>query len=98
MEQPPGWTWQDRAEGSIPRGSALDPSVDPVAGIRAFPTAYLPDRLLISERADDENGAYDRDLKILMEAASAFGWRLQVESDDVVRAGRRADTLPGVPG
>ncbi len=73
MEHPRGWSWQDRAEGSIARGAALDPGVDPVEGIRAFPTAYLPDRMLITEHPDDENGAYDRDLKALMEAAGAFG-------------------------
>ncbi len=75
MEQPQGWTWQDRAEGSIRRGTALDPSTEPVDGIRAFPTAYLPERLLIT-RALDEQEAYDRELRALRmpPTPSAGGW------------------------
>src|SRR6218665_1016230 len=77
MDQPEGWTWQDRAEGSIRRGTTLDPNVEPIDDIRAFPTAYLPTRLLIT--VDDDNGAYDQEVKTLHEAAGAFGWQLQLE-------------------
>ncbi|HZU94042.1 MAG TPA: hypothetical protein VFF85_10500, partial [Microbacterium sp.] len=80
MEQPEGWTWQDRAEGSIRRGTALDPNVERVDGIRAFPTAYLPERLLITH--DDDNGAYDREVKTLHEAAGSFGWLLILDEPD----------------
>ena len=80
MEQPEGWTWQDRAEGSIRRGTALDPNVERVDGIRAFPTAYLPERLLITQ--DDDNGAHDREIKTLHEAAGAFGWQLIIDEPE----------------
>src|SRR5690606_37936932 len=72
------WTWQDRAEGSIPRGTALDPSVDPIPGVRAYPTAYLPERMLVSVTPDDDDTALDRDLKTLAEAAASFGWRIGI--------------------
>ena len=78
MEQPKGWSWQDRAEGSIRRGTALDPSVEPVDGVRAFPTAYLQERLLITQ--DQENGQeeYDQEIHELREAAGSFGWNLEI--------------------
>lgn len=78
MDQPKGWTWQDRAEGSIRRGTALDPSTEPVDGIRAFPTAYLPERLLIT-RALGDGEAYDREVRTLRDAADTFGWQLEIE-------------------
>ena len=69
MEQPKGWSWQDRAEGSIRRGTALDPSVEPVDGVRAFPTAYLQERLLITQdQVDNGQEAYDREIRALREA------------------------------
>src|SRR5690606_41402373 len=82
MDEPRGWTWQDRAEGSIPRGAALDPSVDPIPGIRAYPTAYLPDRMLVSVTPDDDGNALDRDLKTVAEAAASLGWRIEVGRED----------------
>ena len=96
MEQPKGWSWQDRAEGSIRRGTALDPSVEPVDGVRAFPTAYLQERLLITQ--DQENGQeeYDQEIHELREAAGSFGWNLEIESPDAVRAA--GPLVPGVPG
>lgn len=44
--QPENRTWRERAAGSVPRGRAPDPTVDPVPGIRAFPTVCVTDRLL----------------------------------------------------
>src|SRR5690606_12284265 len=88
------WSWQDRAEGSIRRGSALDPSTEPVDGIRAFPTAYLPERLLITEADGDDHEAYDREMRALRDAADSFGWR--VDFDGPQQARRRIADVPAV--
>ncbi|EEB9150623.1 hypothetical protein XL14_23640, partial [Salmonella enterica subsp. enterica serovar Paratyphi B] len=95
MEQPQGWTWQDRAEGSIRRGTALDPSTEPVDGIRAFPTAYLPERLLITRVVGDQE-AYDREVRTLRDAADSFGWRLEIESSAWETGD--GELVPGVAG
>ena len=93
MEQPRGWTWQDRAEGSIRRGSALDPSTEPVEGVRAFPTAYLPERLLIIRDEKDLEGA-DQEISTLRDAADTFGWLLEFDTAER----ETPELVPGVPG
>ena len=55
---PKGWSWRDRARGSIVRAAVLDPGTEPLDGIEAFPTAYVPDRLLVSDGGDPGRGAW----------------------------------------
>lgn len=93
MEQPRRWTWRDRAEGSIRRGTELDPTVEQIDGIRAYPTAYLPENLLVSMPVDGPNEAYEEEIRMLRDAAGSFGWRLEVPGSphDALRSQRAAD-------
>lgn len=46
--QPKGWSWRDRARGSVISAEILDPGSEPLDAIEAFQTAYVPHRLLVS--------------------------------------------------
>lgn len=72
---PKGWSWRDRARGSVITATTLDPGSEPLDGIEAFQTVYVPHRLLVSLDPDDkeldrEGGPFDR----VRGAARAFGW------------------------
>lgn len=36
--QPKGWSWRDRARGSVVRATILDPGVEPIGDLEVFPT------------------------------------------------------------
>ena len=78
--QPEKWTWRDRARGSVVSATVLDPGTEPLDGIEAFQTAYVPDRLLLSDGVDivwRESGW--RDLAGELRADSIGGEMLEME-------------------
>ena len=70
--QPEKWTWRDRARGSVVSATVLDPGTEPLDGIEAFQTAYVPDRLLLSDGVD--GGLLEGNYTRVREAAAVFGW------------------------
>ncbi|MBN9182245.1 MAG: hypothetical protein J0I66_04430, partial [Microbacterium sp.] len=70
--------WRDRYDAARARGVQLDPRSEPVRGISAYPTDYATDHLLITV-ADD---ALDDLLAELREAASDFGWGIELQNLD----------------
>ena len=76
---PKGWTWRDRARGSVVRATILDPGAEPLDGVEAFPTAYVPDRLIVS---DGGAGLPERNLDRVRAAAAVFGWGIVRERLD----------------
>ena len=79
--QPKGWSWRDRARGSVISATVLDPGAEPLDGVEAFQTAYVPDRLLVSDGAGAARmeGNLDR----VREAAAVFGWGVVRERLDL---------------
>ena len=66
--QPKGWSWRDRARGSVISATVLDPGAEPLDGVEAFQTAYVPDRLLVSD--DAGAGLLEGNLDRVREAAA----------------------------
>ena len=95
--QPKGWSWRDRARGSVVRATILDPGAEPLDGVEAFPTAYVPDRLIVS---DGGAGLPARNLDRLRAAAAVFGWGIVRERLDHSEFGDGKSPerrLPGAP-
>jgi hypothetical protein len=73
----PSLTWRQRYESARAKGVALDPVSEPVPGIEAYPTAYDPDHLLVTDA-----GRLGEILGLLQDAASDFGWSISLRNLD----------------
>ena len=65
--------WREREAASESRGALLDPRREPVPGLQAFATAYVPGHLLISGSTD---GVSD----LLTAAGAELGWEIEQET------------------
>src|SRR3954467_1443324 len=70
--------WRERYDAARARGVDLDPRSEPVEGVRAYPTAYDPDHLLLTAGPDDISGV----LELLRPAAADFGWGVILQNLD----------------
>ena len=70
--RPPRLTWRERIDARRSVGVPLDPSVERLEEIPAYPTRYLPDRLLVT---NPELLAEIQSL--LQDAAAEFGWSIE---------------------
>ena len=68
----PRLTWRERIDARRSVGVPLDPSVERLEEIPAYPTRYLPDRLLVT---NPELLAEIQSL--LQDAAAEFGWSIE---------------------
>ena len=66
-------SWRDREAAAEPRGVALDPLREPVPGLSAFGTVYVPGHLIIS-------GDPERATSVLRDAGAALGWDVKLET------------------
>lgn len=73
MAAAPKQSWRDREAAAQPRGVPLDPSIDPIEGIQAFPSLYAPGHLLIT-------GDPEAALAELIPAAGSFGWTIEPQT------------------
>lgn len=94
--------WRERYDAARARGVPLDPATEPVTGVRAYPTDYDPDHLVVT--TTEELPAIRRALD---DAAGDFGWSVRLETIDGVpqrdeealeraRRGRRDLDLPTI--
>lgn len=70
-------TWRQRYESARAKGVALDPVSEPVPGVEAYPTAYDPDHLLVTDA-----GRLGDILALMQDAASDFGWSIALRNLD----------------
>ncbi len=69
--------WRERYDAARPRGVELDPKLEPVAGVAAYPTDYDPARLLVTD-AEKLTDILDE----LGIAAGEFGWGVRLQNLD----------------
>lgn len=93
--------WRERYDAARRRGVDLNPKSEPVQGVRAYPTTYDPDHLLLTARADDIAGV----LELLTPAGADFGWGIDLQNldgtpldlDEAVDRSRRGRELLDLP-
>lgn len=97
-----GRNWRDRYDAAFGEGATLDPTSEPVEGVRAYPTSYAPDHLLVTTTEDLRPV-----LAALIPAAQDFGWGIKLRNLDKTdldidvaidraRRGRRDLDLPTI--
>jgi len=70
--------WRERYDAARGQGVPLDPTSEPVRGVNAYPTSYDRSHLLVTVA----DGALDELLELLRQAASDFGWGIELQNMD----------------
>ncbi|MBG6055848.1 hypothetical protein IWX81_002276 [Salinibacterium sp. CAN_S4] len=71
-EGPGADDWRRRYDRERPRGVVLAPASPGADGYAVYPTAYVPDRILVSTLLDDGSRVFD----LVRDVAEQFGWTL----------------------
>ncbi len=92
--------WRERFDAAREKGVSLDPKSEHVEGVSAYPTAYEPQQLLVTDAT-----RLDATVALLQDAASDFGWSVRLENldgtpldlDEAVARERRAAEAYDIP-